>query len=81
MHVRVAAEVEVKLQGEGPWALHADGTVGATGRGSAGSAAGGGSNSSSANTGSCADDDVQLVFTPGHTQGHVCLYYAPAQVT
>jgi len=23
------------------------------------------------------EDDVQLIFTPGHTEGHVCLYYKP----
>jgi glyoxylase-like metal-dependent hydrolase (beta-lactamase superfamily II) len=40
-------EVEVKLQGEGPWTLPDGG------------------------------DDVTLVFTPGHTSGHVVLYYGP----
>lgn len=24
--------------------------------------------------------DIELVFTPGHTSGHVCLYYAPDRV-
>lgn len=40
-------EVEVKLEGEGPWTLPDGG------------------------------DDVQLVFTPGHTSGHVVLFYGP----
>lgn len=35
-------DVEVKLQGEGPWTL---------------------------------GSDIDLIFTPGHTRGHVCLFY------
>lgn len=43
------ADVEVKLQGEGPWRLP-DGA-----------------------------DDIEMIFTPGHTEGHVVLYHAPSQ--
>ena len=25
-------------------------------------------------------DDFELVFTPGHTAGHVCMYYKPEKV-
>ena len=42
------------------------------------SAAAAGAGGSSA--GSCSvDDDVELIFTPGHTSGHVCLLYEPAK--
>jgi glyoxylase-like metal-dependent hydrolase (beta-lactamase superfamily II) len=40
-------DVEIKLEGEGPWTLPDSG------------------------------DDVTMVFTPGHTSGHVVLYYGP----
>jgi len=40
-------DVEIKLEGEGPWTLPDGG------------------------------DDVTMVFTPGHTSGHVVLFYGP----
>jgi glyoxylase-like metal-dependent hydrolase (beta-lactamase superfamily II) len=42
-------DVEIKLEGEGPWTLPDGG------------------------------DDVTMVFTPGHTSGHLVLYYGPGK--
>ncbi|KAM0036908.1 putative metallo-beta-lactamase, ribonuclease Z/Hydroxyacylglutathione hydrolase [Helianthus debilis subsp. tardiflorus] len=41
------SNVEMKLNGCGPWSL---------------------------------SDDVQLIHTPGHTEGSVCLFYKPLKV-
>jgi hypothetical protein len=59
------ADVEVKLQGEGPWRLASL----ATGQGGPGQGAGQGQGA----------DDIELVFTPGHTSGHVCLLHEPTK--
>ncbi|GIL48345.1 hypothetical protein Vafri_4623 [Volvox africanus] len=65
-------EVEVKLSGEGPWFLDGDGEVvsAAALTGTDGAAAGE----------LAAPCDLTFIFTPGHTEGHVCLYYAPYKV-
>lgn len=85
----------MKLEGEGPWALRADGSVvpiqshqGAAAARSSSSdgapgtapAPGQGQGPGAGAAAAAADDDVTLVFTPGHSRGHVCLYYAPAKV-
>lgn len=57
-------DVEILLKGDGPWDL--------SGAPIADSAA----QSSSNHVGS---RDVILVSTPGHTKGHVCLYYSPSK--
>ncbi|KDP24686.1 hypothetical protein JCGZ_26507 [Jatropha curcas] len=41
------ADVEIKLEGKGPWSL---------------------------------GDDIELVHTPGHTEGSVCLFYKPLKI-
>eukprot|EP00899_Mesostigma_viride_P017708 jgi/Mesvir1/25939/Mv20933-RA.1 len=45
-------DVEVQLEGEGPWRLPGSNTL---------------------------EDDVEIIFTPGHTQGHICLLYRGGQ--
>uniref|UniRef100_A0A7S2QTB2 Metallo-beta-lactamase domain-containing protein n=1 Tax=Chlamydomonas chlamydogama TaxID=225041 RepID=A0A7S2QTB2_9CHLO len=55
--------MEVVLQGEGPWTLEGTPLEQAD----------------LVNPPEEAEPDVTLIFTPGHTQGHVCLYYAPAK--
>lgn len=50
-------DVEVKLTGEGPWALDGEGVKQHAAAGD--------------------DDDVIMIFTPGHTSGHVSLLYKP----
>ncbi|GIL48346.1 hypothetical protein Vafri_4623, partial [Volvox africanus] len=71
-HLHRIAEVEVKLSGEGPWFLDGDGEVvsAAALTGTDGAAAGE----------LAAPCDLTFIFTPGHTEGHVCLYYAPYKV-
>ncbi|KAG2424761.1 hypothetical protein HYH02_015143 [Chlamydomonas schloesseri] len=66
-------KVEIKLRGEGPWVLTAGGEVVPRSEAGVGAAAG-------AAAGAAHQPDVEFVFTPGHTAGHVCLYYAPQQV-
>ncbi len=63
--------MEVKLTGQGPWALHPDGSV--TAAPAPGASPGDGDADAAAS-------DVTLVFTPGHTRGHVCLYHSPTKV-
>lgn len=64
-------EVEIKLTGQGPWALHPDGSV---------TAAPAPSTSSGYDAAADAASDVTMVLTPGHTRGHVCLYHSPTKV-
>ncbi|KAL4422898.1 hypothetical protein ABPG75_009095 [Micractinium tetrahymenae] len=74
---------EVQLEGEGPWQLTASGSVQAVPH----SSSSGGSNASShggdAGTGSSSgtgtEEDVLLLFTPGHTAGCLSLLYRPDQ--
>ncbi|KAG2424776.1 hypothetical protein HXX76_014200 [Chlamydomonas incerta] len=61
-------KVEVKLRGEGPWVLTSDGRVVPA------------AEAAEAAEGQQRQADVEFVFTPGHTAGHVCMYYAPQQV-
>ena len=69
-------EVEIKLRGEGPWVLTATGEVVPV----AAAAAAGGAAGAGGGPGVQHQSDVEFVFTPGHTAGHVCMYYAPQQV-
>ncbi|KXZ42833.1 hypothetical protein GPECTOR_115g327 [Gonium pectorale] len=64
--------VEVKLRGDGPWVIDAQGQVVEAAAGPGDVAAAGGA----AQDGD-GDGDVTFIFTPGHTRGHVCMYYAP----
>lgn len=63
-------KVEIKLTGQGPWALHPDGSV---------TAAPAPSTSSGYDAAADAASDVTMVLTPGHTRGHVCLYHSPTK--
>ena len=62
------ADVEVQLEGEGPWLLPLNPIT----------------SSSSNSTGLSAEgdvgSDVEMIFTPGHTEGHTCLYLKPQKV-
>ncbi|KAG2488220.1 hypothetical protein HYH03_013214 [Edaphochlamys debaryana] len=62
-------KVEIKLQGAGPWALRQGpgGAISAEPLPAEGA------------EGAAGADDTLLIHTPGHTVGHVCMYYAPAQ--
>ncbi|GIL74646.1 hypothetical protein Vretifemale_4570 [Volvox reticuliferus] len=64
-------KVEVKLSGEGPWVLGREGEVvlASAVASTDGAAAGV----------SASPCDVTFIFTPGHTEGHVCLYHAPCK--
>jgi glyoxylase-like metal-dependent hydrolase (beta-lactamase superfamily II) len=65
----LCSQCEVLLEGQGPWKLPSsrDSSI------SSSIGSGGGAHSASEN------DDVQLVFTPGHTAGCVSLLYPPDQ--
>ncbi|GLC46394.1 hypothetical protein PLESTB_001520600 [Pleodorina starrii] len=55
-------KVEIKLYGEGPWVLTRDGAV---------------MPAAEAGEDEQQPYDVTFIFTPGHTTGHVCMYFAP----
>ncbi|KAF5830426.1 beta-lactamase-like protein [Dunaliella salina] len=63
------SDVEIQLEGEGPWQIGAELQP---------------VEESSAETGSqhqpsSSTADCQIVFTPGHTAGHMCLYHQPSR--
>lgn len=64
----LCSQCEVQLEGEGPWSL-ADLSSGSGG----GSSVAGSSNGSSI----AEEDDVSILFTPGHTAGCLSLLYRP----
>ncbi|KAG1677467.1 hypothetical protein FOA52_001923 [Chlamydomonas sp. UWO 241] len=68
-------DVEVKLSGEGPWDLEGRAVAPPEGAGSTG-----GSGDDDGGGAAAAGEATRLVFTPGHTSAHVCLYYAPEKV-
>lgn len=69
--------VEVQLEGTGPWAL--DGRTLTPCQSLATSQIDRARQSDTGQTDSASQSDVELVFTPGHTEGHVCLYHRPTR--
>lgn len=59
-------DVEVQLEGEGPWQLRGEEVVQAPAGAGMGADAEGGS-------------DITFIFTPGHTTSHVCMFHAPSR--
>ena len=72
--------VEVKLKGAGPWSISGQALDSSTAMIS-GSTSGDMSSaaSSGSSSGTSDDEDVVLLYTPGHSKAHVCLLHRPSR--